>query len=160
MLQELVSQTNCTERQTHCVTNMTFARYGQLTTAAAEVNHKNGRGSDTYTRNQAEMNESCLFQPRNNFHLPSRCRAYPLQKGSSVTSIAQGTGADHAHRIRAFLLHRAVKAPEHLDCVGHGFWGKQPCAEHAFAQACHLPIFVNLVQPSSGEARDFQTDRV
>ena len=84
----------------------------------------------------------------------------PLQKSSRIARIAQSAGRDHAHRIRALLLYRAMKTAQNFYGVGDRLGRQQTGAKHAVAQSRNLAVFVDFEQSASGEARIFQANRV
>ncbi len=160
MRQELIGQAHRAQRQAHGVANVALAGDGQLAASASQVDHERGGGAHSQAGHQAEVNQPCLFQSRDDFDFPTRRRAHPLQKGARVAGVAQGAGGDYAHGVRAFLLHRTMEAPQHLDRIVDGLGRQESGAKDAVAQTRDLAIFVNFDQTPSGKAGDFQTDGV
>ena len=160
MRQEFIGQAHRAQRQTHSVADMALAGNRQLTTAAAQVDHQRVGGANAETRNQAEVDQPRLLQSRNDFDFPPGSRAHPLQKSTRVTRIAQGAGSHGANCFCAFLLYRAMEAPQRLDGIVDGVGGEESVAKDAIAQSRDLAIFMNFNQPPPGEARDFQADGV
>jgi hypothetical protein len=53
-----------------------------------------------------------------------------------------------------------VEAAQDLNRFRHGLGREQAAAEHAFAQAGDLAVFVDFPEPSALQARDFQADGI
>ena len=135
-------------------------RNRDFATSTTEVNHQYRRCGDSQGRNQAQVNQPRFFQSGNDFHIPARGRAHPLQKRPRIARIAQGTGGHHADRIHACVLHRTMKTSQDLDRICDCLGRKKPVAEYRFSQPGHLAVFKNFVQPVSAQAGNLQADRI
>ena len=86
--QEFVGEAYRAQRQADRAANMPRLRDGEFAAAAAQIDHQRGRRVDSRARNQAEVNQACLFHAGDDLDLPSRSGADPLQKGLRVAGIA------------------------------------------------------------------------
>jgi hypothetical protein len=158
--EEVVGQPHGAERQAHRIANVAASRDGQLTTAAAEVDHQNCRRAEAQIRDQSKMDEAAFFEAGDDVYRPSGGRPHPFQKSLRVAGIAQGTGGDDADGIRAQTLRGAVEAAEDLHGFRHRLRGQEVGAEHTFAEARDFAVFVNGVEFPAAQPGDLEANRV
>ncbi len=106
------------------------------------------------------MDEAAFFEAGDDLGLPSRGGAYPLEKGTTVAGIAQGSGGDNTDSIGSMILNSTVKALQHADGECHRLRIERAVSEYALAEARDLAVFVQGVQASADNLSDLQADGV
>src|SRR5690349_21536670 len=157
-MHKIVCQPHCAQWQAHRLLNMAFAGYGELATTTAQVHHQHGRRTYAQGRREPKMNQARFFESRDDFDIPSRCRAYPFEKSAGIACITQSTRGDDTDRIGPGTLASAVKSTQYLDRESNCLRGKKSAAEDRFTQSCDLSVLMNFDQSVSGEAGNFQAD--
>src|SRR5579872_4122082 len=106
------------------------------------------------------MNQTRFLYSGNNFNVPTRGRAHPLQKRSGIARISQSAGSNDTHRVRPRILYRTMKPPQDLHRGGNRIRRQKTAAEYGFAQARDLAVLMDLDEPVADEASNFQADGV
>lgn len=158
--EKFISEPHCAQRQADSVADMPAPGNGKFTTATAEINHQNRGVAEAKVGDQAEVDQSALFQAGDNLDRPSRGRTHPFQKSLRVSGIAQGAGGDDANRIRSQSLGRAMEAAQHLDRFRHRRGRQEIGAKNAFPQTSDLAVFVNCVEAAAAQTGNLEADRV
>src|SRR4051812_2254478 len=95
------------------------------------------------------MNQAAFLEAGDYLHLPTRGGADPVEKGTSVAGVAQGTGGDHADAIGGVGLGGAMKAAQHAQGEGHSLRVEGAAGKHTFTQACDLAVLVQGYQTTA-----------
>src|SRR5581483_1640856 len=114
MFEKFIGEADGAERQADGVPNVPLYRDGELATSAAKVDQQDRRCGDPLQGDNAEMNQAGFFQPGDDLDVPARGRSDPLQEGSRITRVSQGTGSDNPDKFSARFLHCTVKPAQHL----------------------------------------------
>src|SRR5215469_2268285 len=154
MTEKFVGETDGTERKTHGIANVSAVRNGQLAASATKVHHEGGNPVDARTRGQTQMNESRLFQARDDFYFPSGGRSDPLEKCLGISRIPQRTGGHHPDVIGDDLLCGAVKTAQDFHRLRHRFGSQESGAKDAFAEPSNLAVLMQGAQAADMQPRD------
>jgi len=88
VVQEGLRQPYRADRQAHHIVDVPVDGERQLATAAAQIDEQGARIGQTRMGEHAQVNEPALLQTGDDFDVPARCGAHPVDEGAAVAGIA------------------------------------------------------------------------
>ena len=106
------------------------------------------------------MNETAFFQTADNLQVPTGNGLHPFFKETRAVAVTQCAGSHNPCPFHRVALHRAMKAAQDFQRLGHGLRIEIAVTKYTFAQARDLAILMQGDQMSASKLSDTQPHRV